>query len=287
MATRGEVGPAADVYALGATLYALVTGRPPFQAATAMDTVMQVRTDEPVPPRRLNPTVDGDVETICLKCLQKDPARRYASAAALGEDLRRHLDGEPILARRVTAIERLIKWARRRPAIAGLSVSLLVVGILGFGGILWQWRRAANNFAEAERLRGTALVNLEEATTQRTIAQAKSREANEKAETLERQLYINRISLAQRDWTSRSSVAVDESLDLCPPQLRGWEWSYLRRLCHMENLSIASTPSARMPLCPRLGEYAGWRSAPTVGEWPRPTRSTASTSGIRSREISS
>ena len=206
----GEVGPASDVYALGATLYCMVTGRPPFQAATPMDTVMQVTTEEPVPPRRLNPAVDRDVETICLKCLEKDPARRYPSAAALGEDLRRHLDGKPILARPVTASERLFKWARRRPAIAGLSVSLLVVGILGFGGILWQWRRAANNFAEAERQRGTALVNLEEARTQRTIAQAMSQEATEKAETLERQLYINRIGLAD-GWMSRSSIAVERA----------------------------------------------------------------------------
>ena len=128
---RGEVGPAADVYALGATLYALVTGRPPFQAATAMDTVLQVVSDEPVPPRRLNASIPRDLETICLKCLEKEPAKRYGSAAALAEDLRRFLAGEPILARPVTRLERAVKWARRRPAIAGLLGLVALVTAAG------------------------------------------------------------------------------------------------------------------------------------------------------------
>jgi len=124
---RGDVGPVADVYALGATLYALVTGRPPFQAASVLDTVNQVINDDPVPPRRLNPAVGRDIETICLKCLEKDPGRRYGSAAALSEDLRRFLMGEPIAARPVGPHEHVWRWCRRRPALA---CSLAAVAIL-------------------------------------------------------------------------------------------------------------------------------------------------------------
>ncbi len=160
---RGEVGPAADVYSLGATLYAIVTGRPPFQAATALDTVIQVVSDDPVAPRRLNAAIPRDLETICLKCLEKEPGKRYASAAALGEDLRRYLAGEPIAARPVSSSERAWRWCRRKPVVAGLIASLVVAVVAGFVGITLGWleaRRqrsaAEENFrlAERQRMRG-------------------------------------------------------------------------------------------------------------------------------------
>ena len=144
------VGPAADIYALGALFYHMLTGRPPFQAATVLQTLEQVKTAEPVPPSRLQPGLSRDAETICLKCLEKDPQRRYADAAALAEDLDRFLAGRPILARPIGAAERLRKWIRRRPAVALLSAAVVAVTVLGFILVSWQWRRAeAKAAAEA------------------------------------------------------------------------------------------------------------------------------------------
>src|SRR5262249_46348226 len=114
---KREVGPAADVWALGAIMYRMLTGRPPFQAATALDTMMQIINDEPTPPRQLNRQAPRDLETITLKCLQKEPTRRYASAGALADDLRRFLDGEPIVARRAGLLERVSRWVARHQAL--------------------------------------------------------------------------------------------------------------------------------------------------------------------------
>ncbi len=220
---RGEVGPAADVYALGATLYCMVTGRPPFQAATAMDTVLQVINDEPVPPRRLNATIPPDVETICLKCLEKDPGRRYPSAAALGEDLRRYLAGEPISARPVTRLERAVKWARRRPAIAALLGIVTLVTALGLGGVLWQW-------GEAVLARG--------------IAERESERAKAQSELAERRLYDVRMNLVQRYWEDyRGDLVHDGLAEQLPANhggidRRGFEWFYWQRKLSLGHMTL-------------------------------------------------
>jgi serine/threonine protein kinase len=156
---RGEVGPAADVYALGATLYALVTGRPPFQAATPTDTVIQVISDEPVPPRRLNASIPRDLETICLKCLQKDSGKRYPTAAALAGDLRRFLNGEPIEARPVGPAERVWRWCRRNPAVASLAAGIVLALVVGTAVSTWEAIRATRQ----ERLTRQALDRVTEA----------------------------------------------------------------------------------------------------------------------------
>ena len=149
---RGEnrqVGPPADVYALGAILYELLTGRPPFRAATVMETLEQVKNAEAVPPSKLQPGLARDLETICLKCLQKEPSRRYATAGEMADDLQCWLEGVSISARPVPGWERAWQWARRRPTVAALSALILIISTVSFLLIAWLWTRAEERASAA------------------------------------------------------------------------------------------------------------------------------------------
>jgi tetratricopeptide (TPR) repeat protein len=155
-----SVGPGADVYALGAILYELLTGRPPFRGETPLDTLQQVQSAEPVPPRALQPKVPADLATVCLKCLQKDPGRRYESAGELADDLRRFLDGRPIKARPVGRAARLWRWCRREPALAGVTAALVLVVAGALAGLTALWLRAEHHRRVAEARREEAAADL-------------------------------------------------------------------------------------------------------------------------------
>jgi serine/threonine-protein kinase len=147
-----DVGPAADVYALGAVLYECLTGRPPFRGTTPLETLLQVVRDDPVPPRKLQPGVPRDLETVCLKCLHKDPGRRYGSASELALDLSCFQDGRPVMARPVGMVEQVVKWARRRPGAAAVLTAAVLLAALTTGGGLWlQGQATAQRQAQALR----------------------------------------------------------------------------------------------------------------------------------------
>jgi WD40 repeat protein/serine/threonine protein kinase len=224
---RREVGPATDVYALGATLYEVLTNRPPFRGETNAETIRLVLESEPVPPRSLRPGLPRDLETICLKCLRKEPARRYATASALRDDLQRFLGGQPILGRPVSTWERMRIWTRRRPAVAALSglVFLLVGGLLG-GVVSWaSWLRWHNRQLEIQVARADREAR--DAENQRGLARERGRlsDRHHYAEGLRRArqaLDAHQIELAQE-------ILHDDQPELDEADRRGFAWRYLWR----------------------------------------------------------
>lgn len=192
-------GPTSDIYGLGAILYYLITGRPPFMAENVSAAVRQVLENEPVSPRVLNPGVPRDLETLCLKCLQKEQKQRYASAAEVAGELERFLRGEPILARPVSTATHLWRWCRRKPALATLAVVVTALAVI----------------------------------STMTVARIKVAQAGR-----EQELYRANIQLAAAHIEKGDVGEALESLLQCPPHLRHWEWGHLVGECHREVLAL-------------------------------------------------
>jgi serine/threonine protein kinase len=215
-----SAGPAADVHALGAILYECLTGRPPFRGATVLETLEQVCHQEPVSLRLLQPRVPRDLETVCLKCLRKEPGRRYASALDLADDLRRFLEGRPVVARPVGGPERLGRWCRRNPALAGLAAALVLALLLGAAGITWKWREAEQRRGEAEAQREKAAGAERETAVQRDAAVSARNESQRVSAGV---LLDKGIDLAEQGEVAEGLFWMVEALKVAPeesPELR-------------------------------------------------------------------
>ncbi len=252
---RGDlpaVGPLADVYSLGAMLYCLVTGRPPFQAASVMGTLDQVLNEEPVLPRQLNPAVPQDLQTIAMRCLAKDRQRRYGSASMFAEELGRYLRGEPILARPIGRPARAWRWCRRNPVLAGLTIAtvLLLVTVAatataGYVQVQFALQREQKALRQMQILAGQEaaarkaaleLADKEAAAREEAVALAEENRTlavNERsARLLERKsTYLARLQLAAARYSEREYDEAERLLFECPIELRDTEWKLLSALC--------------------------------------------------------
>ncbi|MFK7734929.1 MAG: protein kinase, partial [Pirellulaceae bacterium] len=246
---RGKAEPASDIYSLGLTLYELLALRPAYEELHRSELLRAIAERDPVSPRKFNSKVPRDLETITMKCLEREPARRYSTAQQLLNDLNRFLAGEPILARRVTTTERLRKWGRRRPMVASLVTALAVLFVTSFGIVSWKWRDAEVSKTLAL---GNELLAKEAAVAERRArdkADSQTVLAEERLEATEEALYRSAISRVEATSSSDSATARRLLASLIPEaneeDRRGWEWGYLNALVYQEVLTVqAGAPQA-------------------------------------------
>ena len=225
-----------DVYGLGATLYEMLTGRPPFVGGTVVETLDQVREREPVAPRVLQPGIPRDLETICLTCLEKKPSRRFATAQELADDLERHLRGEPVRSRPIGTIDRVVRWCRRRPAVSSVA-GLTVAAMLVIASLLVAHQRDLSEFNR----------DLTQANSDLELAAQTAKEHQQRAEDNERQtkdaLYAADMSRAAAAWRDEDTRGLVNLLERHLPRKeefdrRGFEWWYLRRQANVSSRRI-------------------------------------------------
>ena len=260
------VGPPADIYALGTILYEVLTGRPPFRGETPLDTLLQVMADDPVPPANLNRKVPRDLQTVCLKCLQKEPRKRYATAGELADDLHRFQRGESVTARPVGRWQRAVKWMNRHPAatVLGITsaiavVSLLIVSLYYNVELQLAADRTETQAINARNAEARALIEKKKADDERIEAEKQKadaikarQEAEAKKREAERGVYALQLfkaaALGERD--PQRALRLLDDRNRCPEELRDFTWRYIRGQCLVSEqvIGVHKGPSGIPPV---------------------------------------
>ncbi len=269
------VGPSADVWSLGVMLYELLTGKRPFTADSHVQLLATIQNDNPPTLRTILKAIPQDLETICLKCLEKEPERRYTSANELASDLQAWHEGKPIAAKRAKAVERAMLWVRRKPTVAAAWTLALLVLMLGAFGLTTTklWREAVEEKGIAEQSRDETeeqkkladAARIRAETAEGIAKQAKEDIADER----ERLAYARNVYLAHASYLANDCGRADEFLALCPEKLRRWDWGYVHRLCHsdLHTLKLPGGYARAAAFSPNGGRIAIAGPKEVAGVW--------------------